>query len=58
MSDPLAEERQGIITPAWKGNITEDDYVLRAFAGQIMEVAITSPRTDVRLAIVGEDGIP
>jgi len=33
-------------------------YVLRAFAGQTMEVIITSPNNDVLLTIVGADGIP
>lgn len=33
-------------------------YVLRALAGQTMEVGITSPNNNVLLTIVGEDGIP
>jgi hypothetical protein len=33
-------------------------YVLRALAGQTMDVAITSPNNDVLLTIVGADGIP
>lgn len=35
-----------------------DRYVLRAFAGQTMEVIITSPNNDVLLTIVGADGVP
>lgn len=35
-----------------------DRYVLRALAGQTMEVIITSPNNDVLLTIVGADGIP
>ena len=33
-------------------------YVLRASAGQTMEVVVTSPSSDVLLSIVGEDGVP
>ena len=33
-------------------------YVLRALAGQTMEVVITSPNGDVLLSIVGADGVP
>jgi hypothetical protein len=33
-------------------------YVLRASAGQTMEVTITSPLDDVLLSIVGQDGVP
>lgn len=33
-------------------------YVLRAFAGQMMEVIITSPNSDVLLTIWGADGVP
>ncbi|MCE7984438.1 MAG: META domain-containing protein [Caldilinea sp. CFX5] len=35
-----------------------DFYVLRAQQGQIMSVEITSPRQDVLLSVVGEDGTP
>lgn len=35
-----------------------DDYILRALAGQTMTVNITSPNNDVLLTIVGADGIP
>ncbi len=35
-----------------------DYYVLAAQAGQEMAVEITSPHTDVLLAVVGEDGTP
>jgi hypothetical protein len=34
------------------------EYLLRAFAGQTMAVAITSPGNDVLLTIVGADGVP
>jgi hypothetical protein len=33
-------------------------YVLRAFAGQTMDVAITTPRSDVLLNVIGADGTP
>lgn len=33
-------------------------FVLRAFAGQEMGVTITSPRGDVLLSIIGDDGMP
>ena len=33
-------------------------YVVRAFAGQRMEVTIRSPQNDVLLTIVGADGVP
>ena len=32
-------------------------YVLRAFAGQAMEVTITSPNSDVALTVAGTDGV-
>jgi len=34
------------------------EYLVRAFAGQTMSVAITSPNNDVLLTIVGADGSP
>lgn len=43
------------------GHVEERDidrYVLRALAGQTMEVVITSPNNDVLLTIVGADGVP
>jgi len=33
-------------------------YVLRALAGQVMEVTVTALNDDVLLGIVGEDGVP
>ncbi|HUW09871.1 MAG TPA: hypothetical protein VM537_09075 [Anaerolineae bacterium] len=34
-----------------------DRYVLRAFAGQVMEVFMMSPQSDVPLTIIGADGL-
>jgi len=51
----------GEISATIQGHIGEgetDEYVLRAMAGQTMEVAITSPNNDVLLTIFGADGIP